>query len=335
MKLTILLMTILLAVIGFGQSQTKRIGAVEFFGYSGIDLDKVRGALPVREGDEISREIVEEKKRQLREAVERITGHLPTYLEMNCCNDQGNLIIYIGLSGKPIRYNTRPKGIAQLPGNGIILYDRFGKALYEAVLKGAAAEDHSKGYALSEYPPLRAIQLEMRAYAVNHETGLRTVLMTSRDDQQRIAAAQLLGYARKSRSQIAALAHASRDIDSAVRNNATRALGVLADSNPRTATEIPADSFIEMLLSGTWTDLNKASYLLSSMTQSRSPDILAKLRRRDVRERLIEMARWRNLDHASTARSILGRIAGIDEVRLNQLVTAGEVDVIINGIHDR
>jgi hypothetical protein len=76
MKLTILLMTILLAVIGFGQSQTKRIGAVEFFGYSGIDLDNVKGALPLREGDELllSREITEEKKRRAREAVRSDTS---------------------------------------------------------------------------------------------------------------------------------------------------------------------------------------------------------------------------------------------------------------------
>jgi hypothetical protein len=336
MKPSILLLIILLAVIGFGQSQTKRIGAVEFFGYSGIDLDKMKGALPFREGDELSREIVEEKKRQAREAVERITGHPPTDIHMLCCDNQGNLIIYIGLSGKPIRYHTRPKGIAQLPGNGITLYDRFTKALDEAILKGAAAEDRSKGYALSVYQPLRAIQLEMRAYAVNHETGLRTVLKTSREDRQRAAAAHLLGYARQSESQIAALAHASRDIDSTIRNNAIRALGVMAESNPRTATEIPADNFIEMLLSGTWTDLNKAGYLLSSITRGRSPDILAKLGRRDVLERLIEMARWRKqTGHADVAMQILGRIAGIDEDRLEQLVTAGDVDAIIKGIPGR
>jgi hypothetical protein len=334
MKLPILLMTILLAVIGLGGSQTKRIGAVEFFGYSGIDLDKVRGALPVREGDEISREMVEEKKRQAREAMERITGHPPTDIDIACCDSQGNLIIYIGFSGKPIRYNARPKGIAQLPGTGINLYNRGVKAAQEAVQKGAAAEDRTRGYALAEYQPYRAIQLEMRSYAVSHEALLRTVLMTSRDDQHRIAAAQLLGYAERSRSQIAALAHASRDSDSTVRNNATRALLVLADSNPNAATQIPADNFVELLLSGTWTDLNKASNLLSTMTLGRSPDILAKLGRGEVLERLIEIARWRS-DHAYAARSILCRIAGIDEARIDQLVKAGEVDVITNALPDR
>jgi hypothetical protein len=337
MKHSILLI-ILLAVIAFGQGQPKRIGMVEFFGYAGIDLDKVKGALPFREGEEFNIEKIEkieEKKRQAREAVERITGHPPTDVAINCCDNQGNLIIYIGLGGKPISYNTRPKEIAQLPGNGITLYDRFGKAVQEAALKGAPAEDRSKGYALNEYPPLRAIQLEMRAYAVNHETGLRAVLKTSRDDRQRAAATHLLGYARQSESQIAALVYASRDSNDEVRNNAIRALLVLAESNQKTATEIPADKFIEFLLSGTWSDINKAGGLLSILTRGRSPDILAKLRRREVLERLIEVARWRNWGHAYTARFILGRIAGIDEDRLNQLATAGDVDVIIKGVYGR
>jgi hypothetical protein len=336
MKPSILFLIILLPVIAFGQDQPIRIGAVEFFGYSGIDLDKVREALPFREGEEHNIEKAAEKKRQAQEAVERITGHPATEIAGVCCDNQGSSIIYIGLSGKPIRYNTQPKGTAQLPGNGITLYDRFGKAIHEAVQKGAATEEHSKGYALSNYQPLRAIQFEMREYAVGHETLLRTVLMTSRDDQQRIAAAHLLGYARRSGSQIAALVHASRDSHSGVRNNATRALLVLAESNPQRATEIPADKFIELLLSGTWTDLNKASGLLFHLSQGRSPDILAKLRRKDVLERLIEMARWGNQqNHAYAPRYILGRIAGIDEDRLSQLVTAGEVDVIIKGIRGK
>jgi hypothetical protein len=52
MQPSILLMTILLTVIGLAQGQSKRIGVAEFFGYAGIDLDKVKGVLPFREGSE-------------------------------------------------------------------------------------------------------------------------------------------------------------------------------------------------------------------------------------------------------------------------------------------
>src|SRR4030095_12707937 len=130
------------------------------------------------------------------------------------------------------------------------------------VQKGAAAEDQSKGYALSAAPEVRAAQLEMRKYAVDRGAFLRHVLATAADDQQRIVAAHLLGYTRQSRAQILALVAAHRDSNDTVRNNATRALLVLADSSPKIAAGIPLAEFVEQLLSGTWTDVNKSSGLL-------------------------------------------------------------------------
>ena len=40
---------------------------------------------------------------------------------------------------------------------------------------------------------------------------------------------------------------------------------------------------------------------------------------RRASDSLIEMARWREFGHAQSARLILGRIAGIDEERLQRL----------------
>ena len=250
MKSYLVLLSILIAASAFAQDKPKRIGGIEFFGAAGSDLNKVRAALPFHEGDEFSIETGEEKVRRAIEAVKQVIGHPPTNIAPTCCDKQGNWIIYIGLSGKTMRYNLQPKGTARLPKNIVALYERFMNALTEAVQKGIAAEDQSKGYALSEHPPLRSTQLEMRAYAVDHEASLRDVLETSSDDQQRIVAAQLLGYVRQSKSQITALANASRDNNSTVRNNATRALSVLAESNPNLAADIPAEGFIELLLSG-------------------------------------------------------------------------------------
>lgn len=87
-----------------------------------------------------------------------------------------------------------------------------------------------------------------------------------------------------------------------------------------------------MLLSGTWTDVNKSSGLLVGLTQSRDPHLLARLRQPAIIEQLIEIARWR-IPHAEAGRMILGRIAGIDEKRLIELNNAGNVDEIINALH--
>src|SRR5262245_20393708 len=172
-KLYALLTIALLASGPFGQDKPKRIGEIEFFGYARIALDDVRAALPFREGDTFNSETVEEKIRQAQEAVNRVTGHPPTGVNLGCCDNQGNWILFIGLSGKSMRHNPRPKGKARLPMSAIRMYERVTTALFEAIQKGAASEDRSKGYAISEYPSLRSVQLEMRAYAVGREVLLR------------------------------------------------------------------------------------------------------------------------------------------------------------------
>jgi hypothetical protein len=331
MRKYVLLIILLLSPAAFGQDQPKVIGEIEFFGYSGIDLNRVKASLPFHERDPFSIQAFAEKEVQAGGAVKQAIGRAPTDIAPVCCDDEGNWIIFIGLSGKTIRYNHPPGSPARLPENILNLYERFTNLLMEGLQKGSFAEDSSQGYALAEYAPLRSVQLEMRAYAVGHEALLRDVLENSSEDQQRIVAAMLLGYAPQSRSQISALVQASRDSNSTVRNNATRALIVLAKSGSKVAEEIPATDFIELLLSGTWTDLNKASSLLDPLTKSRNAKVLAQLQKREVRERLIEMARWR-VGHAEPARYILGRIAGIDESRLKQLVASKQVDEIIDAV---
>jgi hypothetical protein len=211
------------------------------------------------------------------------------------------------------------------------LYDETMDASSAAVLKGNAQEDESKGYALSTSDStLREKQLAVRAYATKHEQLIIAVLQRSSEAKQRIVAAHLLGYARQSSAQIANLVRASNDADEGVRNNATRALGVLAESSPRVAARIPAGPFIKMINSGSWTDRNKAAWVLSILTRTRNPKLLAQLRSEAVHS-LIEMARWRT-GHAQTARIMIGRIGGIPEERLIKLVSADNPEEIISSV---
>jgi hypothetical protein len=194
--------------------------------------------------------------------------------------------------------------------------------------RGVFGEDDSKGYALSTDPEARAKQLELHTYAMQHEGLLESVLESAKDAEQRQTAAQMLGYANTSQSQIAALVLASRDSDSGVRNNAIRALGVIARSKQQTTTVIPADTFIELLNSGIWTDRNKSALLLATLTEQRDPKLLAHLRAHAFKS-LIEMARWHSRGHADTARLLLGRIGGIEEKKLIGMLQNGEVDRIV------
>ena len=331
--LTVFLIVVFVAGIALAQEQPRRIGSIDFFGYAGLNLNQVRAALPVQVGDQFPGSST--TKEDIRKAVTSVIGRPPTDVAPVCCDAQGNFMIYIGLPGdsiKPPQYNRLPTGGTRFPAKIIDLYQQTMDATSAAVSRGATSEDSSQGYALAiGDSDLRSKQLATRAYALQHERLIRTVLYTSRDAQQRIVAAHLLGYARQSSLQIAGLVHGSQDPDGDVRNNATRALGVLAASNAKVAARIPAGGFIRMLSSGSWTDRNKAAWVLAVLTSSRDPKLLARLRS-EAWVALIEMARWRSALHASNARLLLARIDGIEEERAQRLANADNADELINAL---
>jgi hypothetical protein len=338
MKLYSLLIAFLFVFVAFGQDTQRRIGEIEFYGRAGLDLNKIQAALPIHEGDAFtpSPDVILNTVNRVNEAVRHVTGRAATDVAPVCCDAQGNWILYIGLPGNSIRsfrYNPTPRRALRLPPEVVELYQQTMDALSAAVQHRGGEEDRSRGYMLSSDPTLHPKQLATREYAVRHEHLLRRVLEQSRDDEQRIVAAHFLGYARQSQEQIAALMRASCDANETVRNNATRALGVLAESNPRVAERIPATGFIEMLNSGLWTDRNKAGFVLEMLSRRREQRLLNELRSQ-AQDSLLEMARWRT-GHAYSARVLLGRIAGIEESRLQQLVASGRVDEIINAVHGK
>jgi|ERR1041385_1431705 hypothetical protein len=336
MRPTLFLIVVLLATVAFGQDKHRRIGAVDFYGYADLDLDRIRTALPLREGDDFpdSHEVFLDTVKRIREAVQQTIGKPPTDVAVVCCDGQGQGMIYIGLPGSSIRvvpYNPAPKGKIRFPKRIIELYQQTMEASSKAVLNGTAKDEGSKGFALSTDPELRSKQLATREYALRHGPLVRKVLASSSSAEHRTVAAHFLGYTRQSREQIAALVRASYDLDDSVRNDATRALGVLAESSPQVADRIPAEGFVAMLSSGSWTDRNKAGFLLTELSKRRPPRLLNQLRSQAL-DSLIEMARWRSRGHADFARILLGRIAGIEEARLQQLVDAGQVDEIIHSL---
>ena len=335
MKRLVLLIVLSLAPITPGQDKHNRIGEIDFYGYAGLDLDQIRAALPFREGEELpgSDDALFDALSRFRESVKRVTGKAATDVAPVCCDAQGYTMIYIGLPGnsmKNVPYNSAPKGKLRLPSEAVNLYEQSMEANTAAVRKGAS-EDDSKGYALSADPTLRAKELATREYATHHERLILKVLDSSRDAEQRRVAAHFLGYARQSRRQITALVRASHDADETVRNNSVRALGVLAKSNPNVAAQIPAEGFVAMLSSGSWTDRNKAGWLLSELSTTRNRKLLDQLRAQAL-DSLIEMAHWRSYGHAYSSRILLGRIAGIEEARLQTLVDTGQVEQIVKAL---
>lgn len=341
MKNSLRLIILLLALTVAGQLETiqaqaelrpSTISAIEFYGTAGLDVEKVRAALPIHEGETFPTLVALYATRpKVEETVRRVTARPTTEIAM-VSPGQDAWLIYVGLSGnstKSFPYNPAPKGTARLPADALEIYKQVDAAFLTAMQRGATGEDDSKGYMLSsDDSALRAKQQAMHEYAARHADVIRAVLRSAADNEQRQIAAEMLGYTNQSRRQIADLVWASHDPDEGVRNNATRALMVLARSNPKVAARIPATGFIEMLNSGKWSDRNKAGGLLLALSQWRAPKLLAALRAQAL-ESLVEMARWRS-GHAYPARVMLGRIAGLEETRLQTLAgDNAQVDVII------
>lgn len=309
------------------------IGEFAFFGTDGINVQKLQSALPAT-GEELTTfDQVLDFHERIDQAVNSALGHKPTDVAMVCCNNRGEDIVYIGLGGRnsvTISFVPAPKGRTYLSGDAMRLYEAEMEALSEAVRKGNGGEDRSQGYALSKDSAARDKELAARKYALAHQQRVEQALQFCARPEDRQAAAWILGYALKSRKQIAALVRASRDEDQTVRNNAVRALSVMAESNSRTASEIPPDSFIEMLNSGVWTDRNKAGWLLTALSGNRNPKLLQQLKSTALPS-LIEMAKW-DPGHAEYPRVLLGRIAGLEDAQIHQLIESGRVNEILAAV---
>jgi len=313
------------------------LGEIDFFGYKGLDLAAIRSALPFREGDLFPPAAAksEDLRRQVSEKIRQVIGRPPTDVAFICCDSKQNAMVYIGLPGEsyqPLAFNPAPAGTVRLPKAALALREQMDKAWTNAVMNGQATEDDSEGYTLTDDPKARQAELALREYALRNEALLFQVLASCSDTFQRAIAAQMLGYGRQSGEQVDALVRASSDPNDGVRNDAVRALEVLAGAKPDLAKRIPAESFIRLLRSGSWLDHNKASLLLVALTRDRDPKVL-ELLRLEALDPLLEMARWRSIGHAEAALSILGRIAGIDEHSLDRLIEAGQAETIINKVN--
>ena len=293
MKKPFSLAIVVMLTAGLSQAENVRIGHIDFFGTLGIDVQKVRSELHALEGEEVSEDKISAFRDRINQGIELSVGHVPTDVSLVCCDDHQNLIVYVGLGGSntvPVPMLKAPTGSTCLPTRALNLYDQAMDAVYEAVMKGNAGEDDSRGYSLANDPGLRSKQLAMHKYALAHERTLKRALQGCKKPEHRRAAAEILGYARRSVGQIAALVRATHDVDPDVRNNALRALWVLAMASTEAAADIPGQEFVELLNSGNWHDRNKAGSLLNALTVSRHRQLLERLRTTALPS-LIEMAR--------------------------------------------
>ena len=298
-----------------------KVGAIHYYGYEGIDLAGVKAKMPMHVGDTVT--IASFDKKAAMGEVSGATGHGVSDVSLICCDDDGAMLVYVGLEGassRPLAVRHEFAGSAGLPPEAVSLYEREGPALMEAVAAGRAGEDYSGEYPLSVDPQLRKVQVAMHEFAAVHADVIAGVLAESEDARQRIMAAELEGYAPRSEKQVKALSQAASDPDSDVRNNAVRALMELA------AKPMPIDPqpFVAMLFSGRWTDRNKASGLLERVTEKGNADVLTVLRH-EAMEPLIEGASW-DAGHSFAFKALLSRCLGLPLEAVEKRIASGDTE---------
>ncbi len=332
---TVLALALVLLAAPEVAGQSLRVGIIDFYGLRQVSETQARSALTVKEGDTIliagdarPAFLVESEHR-----LSLLSGVLSARLNLVCC-DGGSGIIYVGIEEKGasiLHFREAPRERVRLAADVVQAESEFSRAVMAAVLRGDAAEDRSKGHALMHDPTARAIQERFIEYA-RDLTQLRDVLRHSSDAEHRALAAGILGYAANKRDVIEDLVYGMNDSSEGVRNNAMRALAVIAhaaSASPQPTLRIPFEPFIGLINSPVWTDRNKASFALMELSESRDPELLATLRSQAIVP-LVEIARWKSEGHAMPAVMILGRIGGQSDEDVQAAWRRGDREVVIN-----
>jgi hypothetical protein len=326
MRLTPFCLAILGAALLPGQAL--RIGVLDFYGLHKVTESQVRKALGAREGDALPA-----SKGNAEDRLAKLPGVADAHLEAVCC-DGSQMILYVGIEerGAPhFELRPAPSGDAHLPEEITAIYRQFLERYRAAGRQGAGDEDLTQGHALSADPSARAVQEMFPNLADQHLAELRSVLRTAADETERAGAAYVIGYASKKGSIVDDLQFALKDPDAGVRDTAGRslmALSVLQKLDPDSGVKVPPIGFIEMLNSLSWSDRDRALRALDVLTESREASAIDQLRERAL-DSLLEMARWKVLNHALPACILLGRIAGMTEPEIQDHWTRGERQLII------
>ena len=308
---------------GTAAQQMPPIGIIDFYGLRTVTPQQARNALGLKEGDAAP------KSKAEKEALEKRLAALPNVVRASvtfvCCDEaNGKTMLYVGILEKGQsfpQFRAAPKGSIRLPAGIVGDGEKFTDALIRAVQSGDAEDDGSQGHSLMKNREARFFQEKFIAFAARNPKLLRKVLRESSDAEHRALAAQVIAYFSDKRTIVADLTYAMRDANESVRNNAMRALALIArfaQDNPQKKIEVPLAPFVEMLNSLEWSDRNKSAYALLSLTEKRDEKVLA-LIRNSALESLMQMARWQNPGHANAPFFIFGRTVDLTDAEIEKL----------------
>ena len=309
-------------------AQMPAVGNIDFYGARTVPVARLREAIRIKPGDSVTSAVLEEARR-----LEAVPGVLRAAVDAVCC-EEGKTTLYIGIEelGAPaLAFDPAPTGRVLLPEEILEGYAAFETAFTQAMQAGDFAEDDIAGHQLMHFPAARAAQERFVHLAAHHGAVLTSVLHQSANQEHRAIAAQVLAYSPAKQTIVADLVRATRDPYSTVRNNAVRALALIAafgHRHPDRLISVPPEPMVDLLNSLVWTDRNKSSLALMQISESRDPALLRILRERALPS-LVEMAHWKSPGHAMAPFILLGRIAGLAETEIYTAWESGRREEVI------
>lgn len=286
--------------------ETIKIEGVYFFGYEGLDIEKIEKELSFKAG--ISTDVDDwftNKMPALKSEIEKLTGAEAT--DAALVHTKEGTIVFVGLPGKS---NSKPESYNKPGSKRINAPELVSKTYTEMTELLPAAVSRKKQSDVDAYAAKRK---ELEAAGLAERAALLQAV-ESNNNMDRIAASYTLGLIADKQEELEALVKLADDPDSAVRNNSTREIGELLYKKPELAKYVPSRRYIEMVNSPTWTDRNKAMFVLQGLTKTRDQKTLEELRQKALPS-LIEMCKWPS-GYSESAIELLGRIAGIPQEKL-------------------
>jgi len=322
MKAKLLSLVSILFVFQFAPvySQSNQVEIIDYYG-SGYSVKNAQACLPFRENDSVSfiddDALYTSSVIKIESCLLKIPKIRQSEVSFVCCTQPGNKwMVYVGLdsAAAPAKPLNKTKDI-KLPTELTSKYVKLMDLLIEAIELNKTEEDNSNGHSMIVYEPGHSIQEQFITYANANLELLRNVLRNSKYPEQREVAAYVIAYHDNKNEIVPDLIKAIDDSEDGVRNNAIRAVNIIAEfalTWPELNISIDTKPFIKLMNSISWTDRNKSSLVLLSLTQTRKPEIMRELKSTALKS-IIDMAGWRNFGHSLPGYILLGRLVGWSE----------------------
>ena len=245
-----------------GKAAPYTLAGVDIFGNTHTPESEILAVLGIREGAEISAEVVTRLDEKLRGtqkfAYSKVSsaayGDRKSYLTVD--------VVEKGEEGR-FRLRAAPAGTVEVPGQVLDWVRRYEKASFQMFqIRPKGLKDINEGHYLDSDPGLREYEEKMLEMVPANYDVLVRALREDKDPEKRASCATLLGWAKDKKAVILPLEEALKDPEVQVRANAARSLIPIAYLSIHNEIPFPLEPILEQLHYPTSSDRTKAIALL-------------------------------------------------------------------------